>query len=242
MRVIVLCMAAIWAFGCGSSAELVAPSTVADSQTILAPDAVTAVTAGIVITGPANCAEASTLPAVIVWDVRNLPPGTNVTNLPKGYHHDDTVNCEATEQNQRTQNSHLRVDPTGPNSIRISYDRDTNLCRGRDQIDVGAFFGRIIKRSTGFCEGSAPPPVTVSVPIPVPPTVSKPTPAPPKPPVSPKPEPSDPPKSHDKPKCNEGVGNGSEGCDPGKGNQGKPSNDEGPDDKPGNPGRKGGHK
>ena len=46
-----------------------------------------------------------------------------------------------------------------------------------------------------------------------------------------------------KPKCNQGVGNGSEGCDPGNSNQGNPfrSNDE-LGGVPGNPGRKGGNK
>ena len=45
-----------------------------------------------------------------------------------------------------------------------------------------------------------------------------------------------------KPKCNQGVGNGPEGCDPGNSNQGDPSrsNDE-RGGTPGNPGRKGGH-
>lgn len=44
-------------------------------------------------------------------------------------------------------------------------------------------------------------------------------------------------------KCNQGVGNGSEGCDPGNSNQGNPfrSNDE-VGGVPGNPGRKGGNK
>lgn len=44
-------------------------------------------------------------------------------------------------------------------------------------------------------------------------------------------------------KCNQGVGNGSEGCDPGNSNQGDPfrSNDEN-GGTPGNPGRKGGNK
>lgn len=44
------------------------------------------------------------------------------------------------------------------------------------------------------------------------------------------------------PKCNQGVGNGPEGCDPGNSNQGNParSNDE-LGGKPGNPGRKGGN-
>jgi hypothetical protein len=45
-----------------------------------------------------------------------------------------------------------------------------------------------------------------------------------------------------KAKCNQGVGNGPEGCDPGNSNQGDPSrsNDE-RGGTPGNPGRKGGH-
>jgi hypothetical protein len=48
-----------------------------------------------------------------------------------------------------------------------------------------------------------------------------------------------PARSH----CNQGVGNGSEGCDPGNSNQGNPfrSNDE-RGGTPGNPGRKGGNK
>ena len=47
---------------------------------------------------------------------------------------------------------------------------------------------------------------------------------------------------HVKVKCNQGVGNGPEGCDPGNSNQGDPSrsNDE-QGGKPGNPGRKGGN-
>jgi hypothetical protein len=46
-----------------------------------------------------------------------------------------------------------------------------------------------------------------------------------------------------KAKCNQGVGNGPEGCDPGNSNQGNPfrSNDE-VGGVPGNPGRKGGNK
>lgn len=48
-------------------------------------------------------------------------------------------------------------------------------------------------------------------------------------------------KGQDKGKCNQGVGNGPEGCDPGNSNQGDPSrsNDE-LGGTPGNPGRKGG--
>ncbi|NIV33065.1 MAG: hypothetical protein GWN58_27550 [Anaerolineae bacterium] len=46
------------------------------------------------------------------------------------------------------------------------------------------------------------------------------------------------PKPKDKDKCNQGVGNGSEGCDPGNSNHNQPSNDEGEGDTPGNPGRK----
>ena len=51
--------------------------------------------------------------------------------------------------------------------------------------------------------------------------------------------PSNPQRQH----CNQGVGNGSEGCDPGNSNQGNPfrSNDE-LGGTPGNPGRKGGNK
>jgi hypothetical protein len=46
-----------------------------------------------------------------------------------------------------------------------------------------------------------------------------------------------------KQKCNQGVGNGPEGCDPGNSNQGNPlrSNDEVEGAVPGNPGRKGGN-
>ena len=47
---------------------------------------------------------------------------------------------------------------------------------------------------------------------------------------------------HDKDhkKCNQGVGNGPEGCDPGNSNNNPfGSNDEDDDYKPGNPGRKG---
>ncbi len=44
-------------------------------------------------------------------------------------------------------------------------------------------------------------------------------------------------KNKDKKKCNQGVGNGSEGCDPGKSNNHKASNDE-RGGKPGSPGRK----
>jgi len=49
-------------------------------------------------------------------------------------------------------------------------------------------------------------------------------------------------KGKDKDKCNQGVGNGPEGCDPGNSNQGDPSrsNDE-RGGTPGNPGRKGGN-
>ena len=43
-----------------------------------------------------------------------------------------------------------------------------------------------------------------------------------------------------KDKCNQGVGNGPEGCDPGNSNHRRPSNDEN-GGTPGNPGRKGGH-
>jgi hypothetical protein len=44
-----------------------------------------------------------------------------------------------------------------------------------------------------------------------------------------------------KPKCNQGVGNGPEGCDPGNSNRNRPSNDE-EGGTPGNPGRRGGAK
>jgi hypothetical protein len=45
---------------------------------------------------------------------------------------------------------------------------------------------------------------------------------------------------NDKDKCNQGVGNGPEGCDPGNSNNRHGSNDEN-GGTPGNPGRKGGH-
>jgi len=45
---------------------------------------------------------------------------------------------------------------------------------------------------------------------------------------------------HTKNKCNQGVGNGPEGCDPGNSNNRNPSNDEN-GGTPGNPGRKGGN-
>jgi len=44
-----------------------------------------------------------------------------------------------------------------------------------------------------------------------------------------------------KSKCNQGVGNGAEGCDPGNSNHNQPSNDEGEGDEPGSPGRGGGN-
>lgn len=44
----------------------------------------------------------------------------------------------------------------------------------------------------------------------------------------------------EKPKCNQGVGNGNEGCDPGNSNHNQPSNDEN-GGSPGNPGRGNGH-
>jgi hypothetical protein len=47
-------------------------------------------------------------------------------------------------------------------------------------------------------------------------------------------------KDKDKDKCNQGVGNGPEGCDPGNSNHRHGSNDEN-GGTPGNPGRKGGH-
>jgi len=47
-------------------------------------------------------------------------------------------------------------------------------------------------------------------------------------------------KDKDKDKCNQGVGNGPEGCDPGDSNHHHGSNDE-DGGKPGDPGRKGGH-
>ena len=47
-------------------------------------------------------------------------------------------------------------------------------------------------------------------------------------------------KDKDKDKCNQGVGNGPEGCDPGNSNNRHGSNDEN-GGTPGNPGRKGGH-
>ncbi len=45
----------------------------------------------------------------------------------------------------------------------------------------------------------------------------------------------------EKPKCNQGVGNGPEGCDPGNSNHNQPSNDE-DGGTPGSPGRQGGRK
>jgi ice-binding like protein len=47
-------------------------------------------------------------------------------------------------------------------------------------------------------------------------------------------------KDQDKDKCNQGVGNGPEGCDPGNSNHKHGSNDE-DGGRPGDPGRKGGH-
>lgn len=50
--------------------------------------------------------------------------------------------------------------------------------------------------------------------------------------------PNQPPPGQQKPKCNQGVGNGPEGCDPGNSNHNQPSNDEN-GGTPGNPGRRG---
>jgi len=47
-------------------------------------------------------------------------------------------------------------------------------------------------------------------------------------------------RDHDKEKCNQGVGNGPEGCDPGNSNHKHSSNDE-DGGTPGHPGRKGSH-
>jgi hypothetical protein len=49
------------------------------------------------------------------------------------------------------------------------------------------------------------------------------------------------PERGEKQKCNQGVGNGPEGCDPGNSNHNRPSNDE-EGGSPGNPGRRGGPK
>ena len=55
-----------------------------------------------------------------------------------------------------------------------------------------------------------------------PPPVVEPTTAPAEPTAAPEPEPTK------KPHCNQGLGNGQEGCDPGNSNNTNPSNDEGP--------------
>ncbi|QHU99301.1 pilus assembly FimT family protein [Synechocystis sp. CACIAM 05] len=44
-----------------------------------------------------------------------------------------------------------------------------------------------------------------------------------------------------KPSCNQGLGNGSDGCSPGNSDNNQPSNDDSPDAGPGNPGRGGGN-
>ncbi len=75
--------------------------------------------------------------------------------------------------------------------------------------------------------GQTPPPPTETPTLPPPPTV---TPPPTEPPPTETPPPTEPPKA----KCNQGVGNGSEGCDPGNSNNTQSSNDE--------PGKRGGGK
>lgn len=142
---------------------------------------------GLVVTGPSGCVEANTLPAVVVWNISNVPDGAVFT---KGYHFDDTVNCDSTEQRQRTQNDHLRVIPTGPQSVRVEFDRDTEVCTGRQQPDVSldgaVVVGMVIKRSDGkTCKAPAPEPVPTPGPVPSPPV-----PVPPAPPSGPSPAPS----------------------------------------------------
>ncbi len=71
----------------------------------------------------------------------------------------------------------------------------------------------------------------------VPPPTGTVTPVPPT--ATPVPPTVIPTETPGKQKCNQGVGNGNEGCDPGNSDHNQPSNDEG-GGQPGNPGRGGG--
>jgi hypothetical protein len=78
-------------------------------------------------------------------------------------------------------------------------------------------------------------PITVALPTQGPTsTVALPTQGPTSTVALPTVEPSPTPR----PPCNQGVGNGPEGCDPGRSNHNQPSNDEGPGCGPGNPCRR----
>lgn len=105
---------------------------------------------GVTVSGPSGCVDVATLPAVVSWEIAGLPAGAE---LEKAYHFDDSVTCDSTEQQQRTQNSHLRIVRTSATSVRVDFDRDTERCTGRQQVDISldghVLIGVVLTRAKG---------------------------------------------------------------------------------------------
>ncbi len=167
----------------GDGLVAIAPTSVAATTPTSGPAADPVVSGptnppAVTVTGPFGCAERRDLPEVLEWNVANMPAGAR---LVRGYHWDDTVNCEATEQQQRTENGHLRW-----NGIDlVEFDTSAVKCYGRIQADFhflldgkildlvvnGELRQRVtlvIKNSDGpKCQKSVDPPVEEPV-VPVP--------------------------------------------------------------------------
>lgn len=187
---------------CGAQDSMTAPSAaVVEAQAVVGPPpsiGPVAPALPVSVEGPSGCVEASSLPTVVVWLMHHLPAGAVLT---KAYHWDDSVNCDSTEQQQRTENEHLRIilDPLDLTSARVEFDRDVELCRGRQQPDVSVDgltqIGMVIKRSNGKVCTTATPPPPSPPPVAPPPVHPPPVPpvVPPIPPVPPTPPPPPPP-------------------------------------------------
>lgn len=191
-------MKAYWlllALGCAAcgDASVTGPSATQAPTATLDTVSVVPAVVDLSVLGPSGCVAVDTLPAVVSWVITGLPVGAQ---LDKGYHWDDSVNCDSTEQQQRTQNSHLRIVPTSATSVRIEFDRDVERCTGRQQVDISldgrVLIGVVLTRASGKdCRvqpiplvkvpPEAPPPTPpVLTPIaPPPPLVTPPTPHPP---------------------------------------------------------------
>ena len=187
-----------------------APATTTEPQDDTAEQQEESRVEGYVVTGPRGCVEAKTLPRVVRWTIQNVPADARVV---KAYAYDDSVNCYPTIDNLRTQNDHLRWRVVG-STMFVEFDRDTFVCKGRQQVDIEingvVVIGVVIRRPHGKAncwrpKPPAPPPVPLPippVPVPVPPPTDPPTPpdvppTPPVPPDNPPPPPPPPPDDED---------------------------------------------
>lgn len=211
-----------------------------------------------VASGPSGCVDVSTVAPVARWVIENVPKDAKVD---KAYLFDGGTLCKVVDNLLflRTQNNHLRYSWVNDTTLQVEYDTSTFQCRGRAQVDVSVngrlLIGVIIVNSNApIClpptePPSPPPPPTCATDItlcevpPPPSCLTDQSLCPPPPPTcetNPElciPPPPPPPPDDDDGHCNQGGGNGGEGCDPGA--DPDPANDDEDDDDEG-PGNNGG--